>query len=267
MLQQKGSGSSSRQRFVVMEVPYTQFAAAERFLLPRARARTVRTVHFCMIAGLVLASSLGQLVLALRPDGYGLRGLLFQFYVDGEFRLPAFYSSFLLACCAWLLYRVSTEPAVTKVDRRYWLSLAFGFALLAIDELFAFHERSITPLQSVLDIDSGVLFYAWVAPALVLIVGLAAVYTRFVWRLPPPVRLGVIVGGCFYLGGAIGFEMLSGAFDAAQGSANPREHVGYQVLVTVEESLEMVGAVIFLTTVLVFRDRFLNRGATSAPAV
>ncbi len=58
--------------------------------------------------------------------------------------------------------------------------------------------------------------------------------------LPLPLRRTLMVGTAAYLAGALGFEVLGGLWVAENGKLN----VGYLMLTTVEENLEMVGAMV-----------------------
>lgn len=99
------------------------------------------------------------------------------------------------------------------------------------------HERLIHPLRETLDL-SGLLFFAWFIVYGVGVVLLSVLFFPMWWRLNKRVRLWLGLSAAIYLGGAVGLEMIGGAYyEAIDGEHN----LVYEVLTTVEESLEMGG--------------------------
>jgi hypothetical protein len=73
------------------------------------------------------------------------------------------------------------------------------------------------------------------------------VYLRFVLHLSPPVRDRVIVAGSLYVGGALGMEMV-GAYYASTIST---ETIRYALSALIEETMEMLGIVLFIHGLLI----------------
>ncbi len=147
-------------------------------------------------------------------------------------------SSTLLGCAAALLW-------ISRRDRlplsRSWVALALVFTFLSLDEAVSLHEKAIDPLQESLD-TSGPLLYAWVIPGALFAVLAALAFVPLLRALEPATALRFVVAGAVYVGGALGFEVLSGALAPEPGVV---DHV-YEVVATTEEWLEMVGITLFL---------------------
>ncbi len=177
--------------------------------------------------------------------------------VDNEQSIPAWFSSSLLLLCSVLLAAITI--AVKESRGRYvlsWGALSIIFALLSVDETMAMHERLIGPLRSLLGI-GGFFQYAWVIPAGAFVIVFALTYLRFLFDLPMGVRQLFVAAGVLYVSGALGLEMLGGYWAEIHGETNQSYHANltYHTLVTVEEFLEMTGAVLFLYALMRYTDQ------------
>jgi hypothetical protein len=85
----------------------------------------------------------------------------------------------------------------------------------------------------------------WAIPALAGLVAVGLYYLPFLWRLPGRTRILFVLAGVIFIGGAIGVEMLSGNFYETHGDT-----LGYSLVVTLEESLEMAGVIVFVYAIL-----------------
>lgn len=70
-----------------------------------------------------------------------------------------------------------------------------------------------------------------------MVVLLAIFYTKFLFSLPVPVRVGLLLAGFLYLSGALGLEALGGSYATQHG----QEDLLYQYYVTGKELLEFSG--------------------------
>ena len=129
------------------------------------------------------------------------------------------------------------------------LSVAFLFA--GMDEATMIHERISEGIKHFVD-TSGVFYFAWVIPYSVLVLVFAMVFLRFFLRLPADTRRHVALAGFLYVTGAIGFELLGGAWV----SSNSKDAVFY-LFATIEESLEMLGSIIFIYAFSNYIARYL----------
>lgn len=89
---------------------------------------------------------------------------------------------------------------------------------------------------------SGFLYYAWVIPFGLITLVIGAIYLRFLIRLDKTTRYLFIFSGMIYVTGAIGMEIFEGKINEQGGYMN----FSYVLLVTVEESLEMLGLSIYI---------------------
>lgn len=173
------------------------------------------------------------------------------FYLDIEGNLPSWAQSMmLLACSALLVWAGSMETGDPR-DKRHWSFLALIFFIMSMDEMIAVHERFIVPMSRVFRAEGGgSLFHAWViAWLLVSLPFLTFIFISsvgFLKRLPKDARHGFLTAGIVYLLGVLGVEMIGGWFRQIYGKAGWE----YILAVHVEESLEMLGLLIFIRALL-----------------
>ena len=207
------------------------------------------------IAVLLLLSVVSQVAWYTIGDVPGLDFLRGILWVDSEQSLPTLFSVLLLLACAGVLRAtsVAARRAGAGGDRQ-WKLLSWIFVYLACDDAFELHERLIDPVREGLGL-SGILYYAWVVPAAVAVLLVAALFARFVWNLPRTIRRLVILAGALYVGGAIGFELLATDY-VLDGAEEPRpdlvgnQGLGYVPYSTTEEGMEMAGPAILLYATL-----------------
>jgi hypothetical protein len=148
-------------------------------------------------------------------------------------------ASGLLAIIAALSHR--HDPA----NRWHWTLLALVFILLSMDEAVAFHEATMAPLREALKL-SGFLYFSWVILAAPILLALALFYAPFMLRLPRRTALRFAIAGTMFVAGAFGLEFVGGYFVSAAGF----ESLSYKIAATCEETLEITGMVLFVTTLL-----------------
>ena len=213
----------------------------------RIRPRLIVRVLTVAAIALVVLSTAGQVV----KHGLGVErfaGVIRFVHVDAERNLPTYFSAHLLLFAAGLLAFIACwHQQRREPDVRHWAVLAGGFALMAFDELISLHERLIAPTRVLLGgKDLGVFYFAWVLPAFAIVAVIALFYVRFWLRLPPPTRGRTLLAAGLYLGGCIGCELLGGRYAELHGQAN----LTYVDITTLEELLEMAGALVFIDTLL-----------------
>lgn len=198
---------------------------------------------------LVLASTAGRLAAHLIPNPYVRRAAV-MFDVDSEGNFPAAFSALLLLSAAFLL------ATITILERRragspvwHWATLSIGFFFMAFDEAFAFHERLTTVVRDWLGGGHlGIFNFAWVVPGIALVLVLGLFFARFLACLPVKTRTSFLIAAMFYLGGAIGLELVGGLFFELHGPST----FTYNLITTIEESMEMTGAIIFIWALMVY---------------
>ncbi|MDA0659716.1 MAG: hypothetical protein O2931_13765 [Planctomycetota bacterium] len=90
---------------------------------------------------------------------------------------------------------------------------------------------------------TGVFLFVWVIPYGIAMLALAALYARFLWRLPSTTRSMFFLAAATFLAGAVGLEMVGGV---VYERGNYERAIPIDVCNGLEESLEMLGVVIFL---------------------
>lgn len=196
------------------------------------------------VAG-VLALCVGILVAAgiatvLLKYGYGIHRYTTIFNLNRENNIPTWFSSILLFLNASLLFLV----VLSKRNLRdpwiiHWMFVSAVFVALSADEIAQVHERA-TAIREPLGL-GGPFYFAWVLPAAILVVIFGITYLRFVIALPHRTRWLFVVAALMFVGGALGMEMIDGAYASVYGIQN----LAYALLTCGEEALEMGGQVVF----------------------
>ena len=160
------------------------------------------------------------------------------FDVDQENNLPSWYSGFLLGLTSCLLWVCARQKRVDG-DRwcRHWYVLSIGFLLLSVDEVAGVHES----INSVI-----VMTWAIAGGVLAGVIGLA--FVPFVLHLPRRTALLFAAAGAAYLAGTVGIEIIGNNMV----SHNLQDTLPYIFATLVEESLEMLGVVLFVHSLLAY---------------
>lgn len=218
--------------------------------------RRVAAVLLGIVAALVAASTVGQLIFYFSGHDHAF-GFVPRFSLVQEANVPTWYSSTTLLVCAVLL------GVVARVEREagsrfalHWKVLALLFLYLSIDEAAELHELLIEPLRGTLNA-GGLFHFAWVVPGIALLVVLGLAYARFLVHLPASTRRLFVAAAATFVGGAVGAEMVGGAWVESRGFHN----LGSVLIWTVEESLEMLGIAVFVYALL--RHLELRGGAVT----
>ena len=214
-------------------------------VLPTPRAYfTAGTI----LVGAVVAVSTLAWMMHNRTDT-GVVNLFFRlFWLDHEKNAPTFVNFVLLVAisifAAWIARRAVVEARAFAL---HWVGISALFLLLAFDEAASVHELLIKPMHALFDL-GGAFLFAWTIPALGVVAVLGLLYARFILAQAPRVRWLMIASAAIYLGGALGVEMAGSAIYADNADLfGP----AFAVAVTIEETLEMMGLVLFGATLLV----------------
>jgi hypothetical protein len=221
------------------------------------RPRTV--ARFCA-AGIALTVAAHVLSQVAR-FGFGrayLMGLAGKVYLGAEASIPNWFSTLLLLACGVALLAIG---AAADKHTAHWRGLGIIFVGLSLDESAALHDLVapfFTGVIAWLARTAGGPFvgleqkpgYAWLVPGAVAAAAVAVAYLPFLAALPRWTRAWFLLSGGVYVAGAVGFEVLDGWYSGLYGSKN----VTFVTLLTVEETLEMIGASLFLFTLLAFAE-------------
>jgi len=201
------------------------------------------------IASILVIASLAGDLLQFTPWHAYTERLFPLFDLDEEYNIPTFFSVTLLLMAGSLLAAIALLTGTRPLsDLSKWLTLSLGFFCMAYDEAFLVHERLIHPVRSLLGNSSlGIFYYAWVIPGAALVFLLALFYLKFLLRLPVKTRFRFVLAAGLYLGGCIGFEFVGGWYAESNGV----QSLTYNLITTVEESLEMTGLIVFIRALLI----------------
>ncbi|WP_298903990.1 hypothetical protein [uncultured Nostoc sp.] len=130
----------------------------------------------------------------------------------------------------------------------YWKTLSLIFLYLSLDETFSFHEILIIPsVRESLHLNP-VFYETWVIPGIVLVGVFAFKYLKFLLHLHYKTRYLFLIAAIVYVGGGLGMEMVGGVLRIDFGRRTIISLTG----IILEESLEMVGIVIFIYALLTY---------------
>lgn len=196
---------------------------------------------------LVLLSIGGQFSKYMLGDAF-LKGLVPLFYVDTEQNFPTYFSVFLILIAALLLAVIAILKGKQKTPHvSKWAILSFGFLCMAYDEAFQVHEQLNIPVGRLLGEGTlGVFYFPWVIPGIALVFVLGLFFLRFLLDLPATTRFRFLMAAAFYIGGAIGVELIGSRHAELHGY----ENWTYSMIATLEESLEMAGLIVFIGALL-----------------
>jgi hypothetical protein len=202
-----------------------------------------------VVAFLVVVAGVGtQLAVYLtgHPTIYGLVRL---FNLDEEQNVPSFFSTLLLLFATLLLALITIlRKRQAAADVLYWAILSLGFLYLAVDEAASIHELLIMPVRRMLgDHNLGFFYFAWIVPGILIVLFLALFFSRFLLRLPTKTRLTFLLAAVLYVGGALGMETIEGRYR----EVHPPDWA-FNVMLTAEESLEMMGLIVFIWGLMVY---------------
>ena len=168
--------------------------------------------------------------------------------LDKEQSIPSLFSTFLLiAASLSFAFVAMVERAGRSRDFRQWQILALGFAVMAVDESLGIHERLIGPMQRLLGSEQlGILYFAWVVPAIALVAVLGVYFLPFLRRLPRRTMIALVASGAIYLSGAIGVELFEGWWR----EGHSYRTIPFHLFVALEEGMEMAGVIILIHSLL-----------------
>ena len=171
-----------------------------------------------------------------------VRLLISLFFLDGEGNVPAIFSTCLFLINAVIFLIVWKAACHAGDSQKIWLFLSSLFVFLAIDESISIHERLIDPLRQALHA-TGIFYYAWIIPYGIGIVLLSIFMIPVFWRMQKRIRFWFGLSAATYLFATIGLEMISGKYLVMM---NEQKDIVCIFMITLEESLEMVGLIILV---------------------
>lgn len=205
------------------------------------RLAPIMGILWAAAAVIVLLSLAQDLMIFLAPEA-GFSDRIYRLDVDTEASLPTWYSTSLLSLCALLLLLIALQVnGQSRLKALPWFLLAAIFAVLSLDEIATLHEGLSALLSARMD-NSGLFYFAWTVPALIVCVAGLVCFVPFILSFKGVDRLLLVGSAIVFLSGAIGMEMLGGAEAETGGVVT----LHYRLLTTVEETLEYAGVLLFL---------------------
>jgi hypothetical protein len=189
-----------------------------------------------LVAGVAVVSGAGLVIelVSSRWSTDAVDALVGLLSLSLEQNLPTWYAASLLLGCGLLLVAIARDA---RAHRRRWALLSAGFFAMSLDETAELHEQ----LGGLVG-GSGVLYFDWVVPAAAVVAVIGVAYLPLLGDLSPRRRRQFVIAGAIYLGGAIGCELPLGWWTERAGDDN----LTYALIDWVEETLELVGASLFL---------------------
>ena len=194
---------------------------------------------------LIVLSVIFMLIKFSDNGGQPVNELFFDlFFLGLEGNFPTYYISFLCLFSALLFLLISLVEIRKRLSHAIkWGILCIGFLYISVDEIVMIHERFIDPVAALLGGgDLGILTFAWVVPAMIIVVILIAVYFKFLLEMDKTTRFFVLIAAAVFIAGALGMELLGGYYFALNGG----ENITYLTMQTIEESMEMFGLIILI---------------------
>ncbi len=197
------------------------------------------------ITFLVLASTIAMLLRYFwDPDDFFVKIVAKLFYLNWEMTIPTWYASITLFICSALLAIITL--AKKTENEKYWLHwalLSLIFAYLSIDDASGIHEKmgKCIPFNT-----SGIFYFSWVIVGIPIAFFVLLVFIKFFLNLPENMRFLFLLSGVLFVGGAIGMELVDGWYASINGTDN----LVYDLLTTIEETLEMLGVAVFIYSLL-----------------
>lgn len=211
-------------------------------LLPRRLAFLLVTIAITLIlVGFVTRITMSQ------SGSDTLQKISLLFYVDEEANIPAWFSGCLLLMVSQLFIIIGLYRRYYATrDGNQWVLMGLLFAALSCDEVASLHEKLITPVRSILN-TSGVLYWAWIVPVVIVLIGVIIYFRPFVMQMPAAIRRGFLAAVTIFLTGTLILEMVGGVlFEQTKNDLS----ILYQLEAHTEELLEMMAVILVIYILL-----------------
>jgi hypothetical protein len=199
---------------------------------------------------LLIAANLARIVITHITGHDSMGGILPLVDVNRENSLPTWFSTINLFMSAILLFSIyGWKKQQKSPDRVYWLYLAIVFLLLSADESASIHEIMGIMMDKT-SISVNWIYYSWLIPGIFIALALFVFLIKFYLRLPRRYQILFGLSAALLFGGVFVMEFIDG-FAATDSGPNT---VIFELLVTVEESLEMVGVILFIYSLIDYKQ-------------
>ena len=175
--------------------------------------------------------------------------------LDYESNIPTLFSAFLFFLDSMVLLFLWRATSLERTSpefsyRWHWMTLAVVFVALGFDEGIKLHEYVGDMMENVVDAE-GFLYFPWFIPYTLVLAVLTIVFLPFFFSLPINTRYGFTWAAVVFLLGAVVLDIVS----AREADLNGTRTIYYSVVYTIEETLEMIGLVMFFRALTDYAGR------------
>jgi hypothetical protein len=196
----------------------------------------------CCIAGILIFINLMDL---FNIYWFGIPVVLIpEFHLDESNTISTYFLVILLALSSLLFGMIGV---ISKKNRDpyfiYWLIFAIIFLFASIDKMIDLRGGLKLFLLSYSTTDIWYTF-SWIILAISLIAALLLL--RFLLHLPSKDRVLLLTAAILFLGGAVGMDYFASRYI----SSYDFHTFTYDILITIESALEMLGSIVFIFALL-----------------
>lgn len=216
----------------------------EEFITLNINSSKIVIILLSIVTILVLASVITQYIRfhLMDPELHRFS----RFNLDEEANIPTYFSTMILFFSAFLLGIIALfKKREHDPYSIHWTILSLIFVVMSIDEAAAVHEMTIVPLRTLFS-GGGFFHYAWIIPGAVFFSVVAIMFFKFWLHLEYRIRILFFLAAACYIFGAIGLEGIGGYYV----NSNIEIDFTYILITTAEETLELIGIVLFIYALL-----------------
>lgn len=202
--------------------------------------------------GLAFTSLVGQFYIYFL-NGKILLGLVQMFNLDAERNIPTIFSALILLLSSVLLEVIALAKQRQKEAYIYqWHGLALIFMYLSFDELLEIHEKVNRKINAIIQSTPG---NYWDVFNVIFLVIFILAYLKFFLYLPKKIQNVFFLAFASCVIGGVGIELIS-----VIGFSNIYHQKVFfaEVITTIEESLEILGIIIFIQGIFMYMNSFLG---------
>ena len=198
--------------------------------------------------------SILNLIIQIAKYGFNYReDWMYIFNLDKEYNFPTLYTVILLIICSFLLKQITIlEHNHQSLFIKYWQTLYFIFIFLAFDEAFQIHGIFMLFPEFAKKLP-GIFHFPWVIPYGIAVAIFGWYFAKFTLNLPTKIKRLFLLSATFYIGGALGIEMLGGAWIRIAGN---QRNLVYALIASTEEMMEIIGLLIFSYSLMIYITKY-----------
>ena len=179
-----------------------------------------------------------------------------MFHLDKEWNFPTLYTVVLLIICSVLIKQITIlEKKHQSLFIKHWQILYYIFVFLAFDEALQIHGIFMLFPELAKELP-GIFHFPWVIPYGIAVAIFGLYSAKFILHLPAKIKRLFLLSATFYLGGALGIEMLSGSWIRIAGD---QRNLVYALIVSTEEMMEIIGLIIFIYSLMIYITKYRQK--------